>query len=74
MAEGLKRDRDLPDDAFAWTTTNQSLYRWNLALLIASDMLPGISNDLSRQFSGYSNISELVDDLSLALLGAQLPN
>jgi uncharacterized protein (DUF1800 family) len=62
-----------PDYAFAWTNTNQSLYRWNLALLIASDMLPGISTDLSRQFGGYSGISDLVDDLSLALLGSQLP-
>lgn len=71
---GWRTPDGYPDYASAWTNTNQSLYRWNLALLIASGMLPGISTGLSRQFSGYSNISELVDDLSLALLGSQLPN
>ena len=62
-----------PDYASAWTNTNQSLYRWNLALLIASGRLPGISTGLSGQFEGYASISGLVDDLSQALLGTVLP-
>ena len=63
-----------PDYASAWTNTNQSLYRWNLALMIASGRLPGVSIDLLEQFGGYSSISGLVDDLSQALLGGQLPS
>ena len=70
---GWRAPDGYPDYAFAWTNTNQSLYRWNLALLIASDMLPGISTDLSGEFGGYSSISNLADDLSLALLGDRLP-
>jgi len=62
-----------PDYASAWTNTNQSLYRWNLALMVASGLLPGISTELSSQFGGYSSIADLVDNLSLTLLGAQLP-
>ena len=63
-----------PDYASAWTNTNQSLYRWNLALLIASNRLPGISTDLSGLFGSPSSIPGLVDDLSRALLGARLPD
>ena len=62
-----------PDYASAWTNTNQSLYRWNLALMVASGMLPGISTELSSQFGSYSSTSDLVNDLSLSLLGARLP-
>lgn len=63
-----------PDYASAWTNTNQSLYRWNLALSLGSSALPGISTDLSGQFGNHSPIPILVDDLSQALLGAQLPS
>ncbi|MFQ5942908.1 MAG: DUF1800 domain-containing protein [Anaerolineales bacterium] len=63
-----------PDYAAAWANTNQSLYRWNLALLIASGMLPGISTKLSGRFGGYSSIAQLVDDLSLELLAVRLPD
>ena len=62
-----------PDYASAWTNTNQSLYRWNLALMVASGLLPGISTELSGQLGGYSSTTELVDGLSLALLGELLP-
>ena len=62
-----------PDYASAWTNTNQSLYRWNLALMVASGLLPGISTELSSQLGGYSSTTELVDGLSLALLGELLP-
>ncbi len=63
-----------PDYASAWTNTNQSLYRWNLALSLGSSALPGISTDLAGQFGNHSPIPDLVDDLSRALLGTQLPN
>jgi uncharacterized protein (DUF1800 family) len=69
---GWRTPDGYPDYASAWTNTNQSLYRWNLALLVASGMLLGISTNLSGEFGGYSSISILVDDLSLALLGTQL--
>lgn len=69
---GWRTPDGYPDYASAWTNTNQSLYRWNLALLVASGMLPGISTNLPREYGGYSRISILVDDLSLALLGTQL--
>jgi uncharacterized protein (DUF1800 family) len=62
-----------PDYASAWTNTNQSLFRWNLALMVASGLLPGISTKLSSRFGGYSSTADLVDNLSLALMGDQLP-
>ena len=41
--------------------------------MVTSGLLPGISTERSRQFGGGSNTADLVDDLSLALLGALLP-
>ena len=70
---GWRTPDGYPDYASAWTNTNQSLHRWNLALQVASGMLPGISTKLTREFGGYSSISVLVDDLSLVLLGTKLP-
>jgi hypothetical protein len=62
-----------PDYATAWMNTNQSLYRWNLALLTASGMVPGVSTTIPDQHRDPASMSELVDNLSTHLLGTVLP-
>ena len=62
-----------PDYATSWTSTNQSLYRWNMALMTASGLLPGVTTEIEAQLEEYSSVSSLVDGLSAALLGEQLP-
>lgn len=60
-----------PDQAAAWTSTSQSLYRWNLALTLASCLVPGMSLDLPLL---EGSASELIDGLSMHLLGEPLPS
>lgn len=59
-----------PDAAAAWGGTSQSLYRWNLALTLASGLVPGVSLELPATDGPPP---QLVDQLSLHLLGQPLP-
>ncbi len=59
-----------PDDAAAWTSTNQSLYRWNLALTLASGRIPGVSLQLPT--GNGADIPKQVDALSAQLLAEPL--
>ncbi len=59
-----------PDYAAAWSSTSQSLYRWNLALTLASGAIRGV--DLALPVVDGS-IPQMVDALCLQLLGQALP-
>ena len=62
-----------PDYAAAWTSTSQSLYRWNLALTLTSGLLPGFSTRLPSLANNASGLPNLIDELSQVLLGTVLP-
>ena len=61
-----------PDVGSAWLNSNDLLARWNFALFIASNSVRGSQLDLSW-LSGLPE-SEIVDALSLRLLGFTLPD
>src|SRR3970282_2534176 len=62
-----------PDYAAAWTSTSQSLHRWNLALTLTSGLLPGISTQLPGPAYSASELPNVIDELGQALLGTVLP-
>ena len=62
-----------PEYAAAWTSTSQSLYRWNLALSLTSGLLPGLSTQLPSPSNSASGLPNMIDELCQALLGAVLP-
>ncbi|HLF36504.1 MAG TPA: DUF1800 family protein, partial [Anaerolineales bacterium] len=62
-----------PDYAAAWTSTSQSLHRWNLALSLTSGLLPGLSTQLPNLSNNASELPDMIDELSQALLGTLLP-
>ncbi len=62
-----------PDHAGPWLNSNQMLYRWTLALMIASGDLRGMETQLSAIAEDIAEPDALVDALSLHLLGATLP-
>jgi len=62
-----------PEYAAAWTSTSQSLYRWNLALNLTSGLLPGLSTQLPSLSNNASRLPDMIDGLSQALLGTVLP-
>ncbi|MBI3168422.1 MAG: DUF1800 domain-containing protein [Chloroflexi bacterium] len=61
-----------PDVGKAWLNSNDLLARWNFALSIATNSVRDSHVDLS-EFSGKPE-SEIVDALSLRLLGFMLPD
>jgi len=63
-----------PEYAAAWTSTSQSLHRWNLALSLTSGVLPGIHTQLPAIAGNGSAIADLIDGLSQSLLGTVLPD
>jgi uncharacterized protein (DUF1800 family) len=62
-----------PEYAAAWTSTSQSLHRWNLALTLTSGLLPGLSTQLPNLSNSASGLSNVIDELSQSLLGTVLP-
>ena len=61
-----------PDTAPAWSSTTQSLYRWNMALSVTSGLVRGLSTKLE----GFdeANIEVELDRLSIQLIGQPLPD
>ncbi len=62
-----------PDQAGPWLNSNQMLYRWTLALMVASGDLRGMETELAAIADEFTEPEALVDALSLHLLGAPLP-
>jgi uncharacterized protein (DUF1800 family) len=69
---GWRAPDGYPDLAAAWSNTNQSLYRWNMAIIIASGAIRQIKTEIPQLFED-PNDPQLLDDLALHLLGAALP-
>jgi uncharacterized protein (DUF1800 family) len=62
-----------PDYAEAWTSTSQTLNRWNLAIGLTSGQIPGITTQLSAISVASGGLPTLIDELSDFLLGTPLP-
>ncbi len=61
-----------PDVGAAWLNSNDLLTRWNFALAVATDSLKDIEINW-HELSSSSNPEEILDSLSVRLLGNVLP-
>ena len=63
-----------PDVAAYWATTGGLLNRWNFGLALAANALPGAQVNLPALTRDAGSPADVVDVLSLRLLGVKLPD
>lgn len=63
-----------PDYQDWWSTTSGMLNRWNIALILLTEKLPGIRIPLKEFVADGQSPEDIVDLLSLQFLGMLLPN
>jgi uncharacterized protein (DUF1800 family) len=63
-----------PEAGAAWVNTSGTLYRWNFALALTANKIPDIKVDLPSLVKGGQSPADVVDLLSLRLLGEKLPD
>jgi uncharacterized protein (DUF1800 family) len=69
---GWRAPDGYPEVAAAWSNTNQSLYRWNMAIMLASGAIRQISTEITSLFENVDD-PQLLDDLAVHLLGSPIP-
>jgi uncharacterized protein (DUF1800 family) len=63
-----------PDYADWWQTTSGMLNRWNFALLLTAEEVPGVVVDLKALTADAASAQDVVDVLSIQMLGETLPD
>ena len=63
-----------PDYQGWWSTTSGMLNRWNIALILLSEKIPGIKIPLQDIVSDGETPADIVDLLSLQFIGMKLPD